>query len=285
MVVSIAAENALLLTGVPVEPRNVLIQRRLGGGIHTVVVKGAGPIGGRPPLEHSRRCGIDAALGNRVVGKYRSRGCRDEVAVGVKLARILDGRRAGNDACLHRRRRHGVGGGGANRRANAFVAAKEEQLVFFDRTADGSAELVLNQDRPFQVRLIGEEVVGIEDRVAQKIKSGAMKSIGSALGHHGDDAVGRAAKFRSDRASFDAELLDGVLRGDIGNRVDIAVIDGSAVDEFCTGVGDAAGNLIIPGREAVAVHSRYGVAGLGSALGNNSRRKREKIEHIPAIQR
>src|ERR1700719_829599 len=98
MVVSIAAENALLLTGVPIKPRDVLIQRRLGGGIHTVVVEGAGPTRGRPPFEHCCRRGIDTALWNRVVGKYRSRGSRDEVTVGVKLARILDGRRTCNDA-------------------------------------------------------------------------------------------------------------------------------------------------------------------------------------------
>src|SRR5258708_39834237 len=111
-----------------------------------------------------------------------------------------------------------------------------------------------------------------------------MESIGSALGHHGDDAVRSTAKFRPDRVSFDAELLYRVLRGDIGNRINIAVIDGAAVDKFCAGVGDAAGDLIIPGREAVAVHARDSVAGLGSTLGNNTRRKGEKIENISPIQ-
>src|SRR6202035_3462987 len=105
------------------------------------------------------------------------------------------------------------------------------------------------------------------------------------LSHHGDDAIGCTAKLGSDGVGFNAEFLDGILHGYICDRVDIAVVDGSAVDELSAGVWDTSGNLIVPGRESVAVHPRYCVAGLGSTLGHDTWRKRQKIEHIAAIQR
>src|SRR5271170_15530 len=125
-----------------------------------------------------------------------------------------------------------------------------------------------------------EEVVGIEHGVAQKVEGGTVESIGSALGHHGDHAVRGAAEFRSNRVSFDAELLYRVLRRYIRNRVDVAVVDGAAIDELRPGVRDASRNLIVSSRKSVAVHSRYRIAGLCSTLGHNPWRNGEEVENI-----
>src|SRR5271168_4291309 len=109
-----------------------------------------------------------------------------------------------------------------------------------------------------------------------------MELIRAALGHHGHDAVGGAAEFRSDVVALDAELLDRVLRRDITNRVDIAIVDWSAIDKGSAGIGNSSGNCIFG--KTIALHAGYGICCLGSALGYDAGRKLKQVEYIAAIQ-
>src|SRR3984957_11343199 len=109
-----------------------------------------------------------------------------------------------------------------------------------------------------------------------------MEQIRAALGHHGHDTVGGAAELWSDVVALDAELLDGVLRRDITNRVDIAVVDWSSIDEGRAVIGNSTRNCIF--RKSIALHAGYRVCCLGSALGYDAGGQLKQVEDIAAIQ-
>src|SRR5438093_13752353 len=65
----------------------------------------------------------------------------------------------------------------------AFIAAEEEQFIFFDRPAQNTAELIALERRNGLVREV-EVVLGIECAVAQEFKSRTMPCVGSGIGDH-----------------------------------------------------------------------------------------------------
>ena len=80
---------------------------------------------------------------------------------------------------------HRLAGNKGNRRARVafgdglLVAAKKEQLVVHDRPAEGAAKLIAFQS----VAGEGKWIPGIEDSVANKFESAAVKAVAAGFGH------------------------------------------------------------------------------------------------------
>src|SRR5713226_8008221 len=90
-----------------------------------------------------------------------------------------------------------------------------EQLVFFERTADGSASLVANL-----VRVEGcKRIAGVEGAITEEPVGGAVNVVSSTLGNGVDDATHCPAVFGGEISGNNLELLDcvlGELRGNAG---------------------------------------------------------------------
>ena len=162
--------------------------------------------------------------------------------------------------------------------ARALVIGEEEGLVVDDRAAGRAAELVLVERRARQAGRIGEEVVGVEIVVAQKLEDRAVKLIGAALDGGVDHRAGGVAELGGEVVGLDLELLYRVDRGDYRDAVasdGAGVRDGVVVDaierDFVGGEAPAAGD-----ERQIRSHAehRRGVAG------EQAERKR-----IPAVQR
>src|SRR5215470_10946885 len=99
--------------------------------------------------------------------------------------------------------------------SQAFVGAEEEQLVFYDRAAEYSTEVVLPQRRLFQAFVIGEPVVGIQNIIAEIFERGAMKRVRARFGHYRDLSSGSAPKLRSEGRSLNAKFLQCIERNQV----------------------------------------------------------------------
>src|SRR5207244_270278 len=90
-----------------------------------------------------------------------------------------------------------------------LIAAEKEQLVFLDRTADNSAELVALQ------RVAGsrEEVAGVKDSVSQKFEQVAVKLIRAGLGDGIDCRRSVNTILRREGAGFHLEFLQRIREG------------------------------------------------------------------------
>src|SRR6185312_808921 len=100
--------------------------------------------------------------------------------------------------------RHERDDGLAERFPQLFVVHEEEQLVSFDRSAKGRAELVLAEGR---LRSAIEEVAGVKRAVAEELVGGSVEAVGARLRRRVDDSA-VAAKLRSVSIGEDRKLRD-----------------------------------------------------------------------------
>ena len=78
--------------------------------------------------------------------------------------------------------------------ARSLIGPEEKQLVFADRTAEGKSELVLFEDRARLTRLVQEEIIGVENLVAQELKEGSVKRVTSGFCNQTDASATVATK-------------------------------------------------------------------------------------------
>src|SRR5262245_7987393 len=101
----------------------------------------------------------------------------------------------------------------------SLIIGKEEQLVLFDRSAQGYskhvvAKLVLRQS--IQIVL---PAVGVQYIVAEKFVSVAMKRVGSRLDRHVYDSSLEGAELRRRVLRDQVEFLDGIHARTVTNHV------------------------------------------------------------------
>src|SRR5205807_5142143 len=76
----------------------------------------------------------------------------------------------------------------------ALIVEKEEGFVFRDRAAERAAELALPEIGFVTPRAVVEEVVGVENAVAEELEAAAVDDVGARLDLQVDDAAERAAE-------------------------------------------------------------------------------------------
>jgi hypothetical protein len=102
-----------------------------------------------------------------------------------------------------------------------LIAGEEEELVFVNRPAECTAELI-----PLQRVTLGcKEISGVESVIAQKFEGVAMKGIAAALGNHVDHAAGLRSVIGGQRTGLHFKFLERVRKRhrqpDIRNRVHV----------------------------------------------------------------
>src|SRR5271167_211908 len=183
-------------------------------------------------------------------------------------------------------RRHGnLAGVDALGRTSPLIVAEEENLVLANRTAKGSAELVLIEGPPRGRKVIAR----IEIRVAEEFKTVAVKRVGAGFR---DDINLPAAEFAILGVKVvrqNAKLGDGI---EIGNHrcavvyvlLDVASVDDETVGKFALSVNrNSAGIQIARGREYACTHILNGIA-RDRGDGNNARLQGQQIGEAAAVQ-
>ena len=153
---------------------------------------------GRQRIERHvlRRDRIEPCGGNDVARERRPR----------RRRRIVDRRRELREITRpHFHSRHGDEERHALLQPIAFVVDKKERLIFFDRSPQAAAVLVLAGER----LALGEEEPRIESLVTTELESGAMELVAPRFREDVDDSVYRIrAPQRSARAADDLNLRD-----------------------------------------------------------------------------
>ncbi len=113
----------------------------------------------------------------------------------------------------------------------ALITEEEEQLVLNNRAADVGAELVLGKGSTSYVALVVEEVVGVQHLVAQELVCRTMEAVRARFCREVDHSTGKPAVFRTQVVGLDLEFLDGVLRRDHGDNVQIRSVRRHTVNQ------------------------------------------------------
>src|SRR5205814_2943562 len=92
----------------------------------------------------------------------------------------------------------------------ALIVEKEEGLVFRNRAAERAAELALPEIRFVTPSAVVEEVVGVENAVAEEFEAAAVDDVGARLDLQVDDAAERAAELGRVGARLQLELVERV---------------------------------------------------------------------------
>src|SRR5205823_5909632 len=103
----------------------------------------------------------------------------------------------------------------------AFIVEKEEQPISHKTSAEVGAELILNVLRLRNSSAIIEEVVGVEDSIAQKLVRGPVIRITAALCRNADQRTRATAVLSRIRIGAHLELLNRVHRWahDLGRQL------------------------------------------------------------------
>src|SRR5439155_3688795 len=127
---------------------------------------------------------------------------------------------------------------------------------------------------------VGEEGVGIQHLVAQKLVRAAVKVVASGFGGYVDHTARVTAEFRAVTVGLHAELGNCVRTRHQDREVTYAGIRRDAIEIGGALVRDAAANLIISGGEHVL--SREGVA-FGAPLRHHSGNQSNQIQDVASV--
>src|SRR6266851_6891790 len=116
----------------------------------------------------------------------------------------------------------GLGGDGQNLRvglgkAKAIIVDEEKSFLSDERTAEGSAKIVLHQ----VIVANGLEGAGIHGAIVEKFVNRSVKLIGAGMRDDIDLAAAGASHVRGVAAGFDLKFLDG-----IGRRTEVLRVEG-----------------------------------------------------------
>ena len=120
-----------------------------------------------------------------------------------------------------------------NRLARALIPEEEEELILQDRSANRAAEDVLVERRRGQGdRVLLEEVAGIQEGIAVKLKHVAVEVVGALLDRGADDRSTVTVVLSIERAGEKVELLKSVDVGLKGDSVQGQVVCIRAIDDI-----------------------------------------------------
>ncbi len=183
--------------------------------VHNVVVVGLAAVGVRQriEIEEALRDGIDLIGTEHVRLAIAGQGGRAFRSRLVEQRRLARAGKPGIEqlaevALSHQRGRHGVGAGLAEDDAVGFDVTEEKEVIFEDRAADGTPELVL----PVLRLGLREVIHGVQHIIAPVLPQVAMQSIGAALDRGIDHAARRVTELRIVVAGLDFELCQCIGR-------------------------------------------------------------------------
>ena len=153
--------------------------------------------------------------------------------------------------------------GGRRTLPQAFVAAKEEELLGSpDRSCEVSAELVALEDGLRQPGAVVRPGVRVQHGIAQEVEAGAMEIGAAALGHDADDAAARAAVLRVVGVADHLHFRDGIDGG--RNEQAVPAIAGGGVHAVEQDSRGGAAPAVETEAVLVLVGYRLGDAGAGA---------------------
>src|SRR5207302_5630993 len=156
-------------------------------------------------------------------------------------------------------------------------AAKEKNLVAFDRTAESEAELLLAVVR----RAVEISVLRVKHAVAQEVEAGAMPVVRSGLGHHVHDCSPRPSQFRTIGVGRNAKLLHHFVRKLVGGAIAAASLPKKRVVVIPT-VDEVAGLISAdPAKRQVAI----GGGRQSARILRDSRSQQSQVSEAPPIKR
>src|SRR5207249_10146915 len=121
-----------------------------------------------------------------------------------------------------------------------------------DGAADHGTELVPSEVRLGQARTIGEEPVGVEGAVTEKVVGGAGQLVAAGPGDDCHHAARGSAVLGREGVGLYLEFLGGVYRRDVGHEGAIAGRVGGAVEKDVLRLGPSARDLEVGFEEAAA---------------------------------
>ncbi len=125
---------------------------------------------------------------------------------------IVDRGQAGEISAAHRLCRNGQGLRKGFARPLSLITQKEESLIFYDRTTQGPAKLVLTERRNWRGCGV-EKILRIEHVIADELKQAPVKGVRSRSANDVDHRSGLAAEFRRVRSLLDIKFLRGIDGG------------------------------------------------------------------------
>ena len=107
-----------------------------------------------------------------------------------------------------------------------FKSAKQEELVFLNRSPNGAARFIT-----MEITLGGLEIIeSTKILVAEEEKSRAMETVRARPLHNIDERAHRARLLRREASGYDVELLDGIGTDVVSESADNEIIVLEAVD-------------------------------------------------------
>src|SRR5207247_10252904 len=160
---------------------------------------------GIKPAANSTATGSSLSLGMTKFGKnWPVRGSRGQLAPGQTSEKSAAGVEIGPlPLRQHRRDSDDV----TLSLIGALVIAKEERLVFADRSAEGASMLVELEWGLGSACPVGEKLVRVHAFIAQEFEQRAMKLVCARLDHGIDEPAGIAPELRAELAGLHAEFL------------------------------------------------------------------------------
>ena len=148
-------------------------------------------------------------------------------------------------------------------------AREEKGLVFDDRAAHAKSVLVLDVGRWLvlhtrrYLRLLEEEIIRVQNLVAEILMRFAMERVSTRLGAQVDHAASELAPLRSQVVVLNLELADRVLGWNDDRQINVADVQRLAVQVFGAFVRKRTADLIIapakwvlPDRRAARMHGQ-----------------------------
>ena len=128
--------------------------------------------------------------------------------------------------------------------ASTLIREEEERFVLLDGSAHGAAELVLMK----LLRLGQEEVAGVQEGVAVKLKTITVERVRAGLGHRIHDSSAVPPVFGIDRVGDHVDFGDSVRAGDNQGIVQGEVVGIRSVDQEAVVLGTGAAGREVVGK-------------------------------------
>src|SRR5437016_7223845 len=176
----------------------------------------------------------------------------DVVLSGSRERKIADALLSGRHVCL-------IKAAAAN--ARTLIIEEEKRLVLNYRSANLPSVLVLHMLWPRAAHTVREEVIGIENFVAQIFVSQPVKGVGAALRRDGDQRPGTTAVLRGVRVGGNLEFLNCIYGRPNDLRCKFLNVFGKRVV-----VNAVEHEVVLQGAHSVHIHSASAPGGGAASL-------------------
>jgi hypothetical protein len=165
----------------------------------------------------------------------------------------------------------------------AFVVEEKERPVTAYGSAEIAAELVPAQRRAGQARAVGKETVGVELVIAEEVKQGPVKLIGSAPGGHVEHAADRAAELGRHGVARSLEFFDRLDAHGVDERAAAGRVPGG-VDFAERHVHAVEQQAVAEGGGAVELNAAA-TTRAGAGVGEHPRLQADQLLEVATVER